>query len=260
VNTSDLTVLILTFNEAPNLRRTLARLAWAKEIVIVDSFSTDETLAIAREFPQVRVVQRSFDTHAQQWNFGLDHIHTPWALALDADYLLPANFATELTGLSQADEVSAYFASFRYCIFGRPLRGTLYPPRAVLFHRDRCRFVQDGHTQQLEVTGTTALLHSRIDHDDCKPLARWIWAQDRYSALEAVKLLKTPVAELSFQDRLRRKIILAPGLVFIYTLLGKGLIFDGWPGWFYVWQRTLAEIMLSLRLLEQKMTKKNAER
>jgi hypothetical protein len=55
------------------------------------------------------------------------------------------------------------------------------------------------------------------------------------------------------QDRIRRQIIFAPALIFFYTLFGKGLIFDGWPGWYYVFQRTLAEVLLSLRLIEQKL-------
>lgn len=249
---SEITPLLLTYNEAPNLRRTLARLAWAREILVVDSFSTDETLAILQSFPQVRVVQRKFDTHTQQWNFGLEHTNTPWVLALDADYVVPTDFAQELENWQPGETVSAAFARFRYCIFGRPLRGTLYPPRAVLFRKDRCRYVQDGHTQQLQINGATTFLNSVIDHDDRKPFSHWLWAQDRYATLEAAKLAGTPAAELSWPDKLRRKIILAPGLVFFYTLLGKGLILDGWPGWYYVFQRTLAEIILSLKLMERK--------
>jgi glycosyltransferase involved in cell wall biosynthesis len=250
---SEITPLILTFNEAPNLRRALERLVWAKEIVIVDSFSTDETLAIAREFPQVRVVQRKFDTHSQQWNFGVGQAGTQWVLALDADYIVPATFAGELEALQPGENLSAYFAKFRYCIWGCPLRGTLYPPRAVLFRKDRCQYVQDGHTQQLQITGQTASLDSVIDHDDRKPLSHWFWSQDRYATLEATKLTGTPDGELTWPDKLRRKIIVAPFLVFFYTLLVKGLILDGLPGWFYGFQRTVAELLLSLRLLEEKL-------
>ena len=54
---------------------------------------------------------------------------------------------------------------------------------------------------------------------------------------------------LSFQDRLRLKIIFAPPVMFFYLLFGRGLILDGWPGWFYVGQRTIAEVLLSAQLL-----------
>ena len=81
--------IILTYNEAPNIARALGGLSWAKEIVVVDSFSEDETVEIATSFPQVRVVQRAFDCHRNQWEFGLKEtgISTPWVLALDADYV-----------------------------------------------------------------------------------------------------------------------------------------------------------------------------
>src|SRR5436190_63 len=68
---NEITPLILTYNEAPNIARTLASVSWAKEIVVVDSFSSDNTLKIARSFPQVRTFQRAFDCHQNQWEFGL---------------------------------------------------------------------------------------------------------------------------------------------------------------------------------------------
>ena len=69
--------------------------------------------------------------------------------------------------------------------------------------------------------------------------------------------MKTPVAELNLAYRIRRRIVPAPVLVFFHTLFVKGLIFDGWPGWLYVTQRTLAEFLLSLRLLEAKVAGKS---
>ena len=65
-----ITPLILTYNEAPNIARALAGVSWAKDIVVVDSFSDDDTLQIAASFPQVRVIQRKFDSHRNQWEFG----------------------------------------------------------------------------------------------------------------------------------------------------------------------------------------------
>jgi hypothetical protein len=62
-------------------------------------------------------------------------------------------------------------------------------------------------------------------------------------------LLSQPLDELSAQDRLRRGIFFAPPIMFLYLLFVRGLILDGWPGWFYVCQRTIAEFLLSIRLL-----------
>ena len=247
---SSITPLLLTFNEAPNIGRALERLTWAQEILVVDSFSTDETLHIVKSFPQVRVLQRKFDDHTTQWNFGLEAVGSRWVLTLDADYVLPKEFLDELHRLPLNGEISAFFASFRYCIGGKPLRACLYPPRAVLFRKDKCHYSNDGHTQLLEIAGKCDWLRTSILHDDRKPLDRWLSEQNKYAVLEASHLLQTPREQLNFHDRLRRRIVLAPVLVFFYTLLGKGLILDGWPGWYYVFQRTLAETLLSLRLLE----------
>ena len=248
---SQITPLILTCNEAPNLERTLLRLTWAARIIVVDSFSTDVTADICKKFPQVEFLQRKFDDHTSQWNFALDKIKTEWVLTLDADYVLSEELVAELQRWQPTAD--AYAARFVYCVHGHRLRGSLYPPRIVLFRPKNCRYVQDGHTQKLKVDGVTRELTATIDHADRKPLSHWLWAQDRYAALEVQKLLAHRTEDLPMQDRLRRMIVPAPFVVFFYTLLVKGLILEGWPGWYYVLQRTLAEIILSLRLIEAKL-------
>src|SRR2546428_5645948 len=99
----EITVLILTYNEAPNIRRTLERLRWAHRIVVVDSYSTDETVEIAKGFPNVDLVQRRFDSFARQCNFGLEQIRSRWVLSLDADYVLSDELLKEI-GTLQLDE------------------------------------------------------------------------------------------------------------------------------------------------------------
>ena len=245
-----ITPLILTYNEAANIERALSKLEWAREVLVVDSLSTDDTVALAGKAGNARVLQRPFDDHTGQWNFGVAAAQTDWVLTMDADYLLSDELVRELEAWRPEAGTWAYFAEIRYCIAGHPLRGTLYPPRAVLFHRGHCRYVQDGHTQELSIEGKAGRLRGAIFHDDYKPLSSFIWAQDRYARLEVEKLLRTDRTDLSFQDKVRRKVLLAPVLVFFYTLFAKRLILDGWPGWYYALQRTLFEVVLSLYLLD----------
>ena len=249
----DLTALILTYNEAANIERTLRALSWLPQIVIIDSFSDDGTIELARKSrPDVLVVQRAFDTHAAQWNFGLDQVSTSWVLALDADYHVPSEFAGELSRLDPSPDVNGYEARFVYCICGRPLRATLYPPHVVLFRKDQGRYVDEGHTQVLRLAGNLRSMESRLLHDDRKPLSRWLAAQARYSILEARHLLAASPENLNGPDRLRKRIFFAPFAVFLYLLFGKGLLFDGWRGWYYVFQRVIAEMLLSLQLLSER--------
>jgi hypothetical protein len=165
----------------------------------------------------------------------------------------------EIVELKPSDEVSAYEARFQFRIFGRNLRASIYPPRPILFRTERCTYYDDGHTQKLAINGSTRELSGAVYHDDRKPVSSWLRAQDRYATIEARHLLATPFNQLNFQDRLRRRIFLAASLMFFYLLFARGLLLDGWPGWFYVCQRTIAELLLSVRLLieREKLESKN---
>ena len=245
-----ITPLVLTYNEAPNIGRTLRQLAWAKRIVVVDSGSTDETVEILASFPQVEIYHRPFDTFAAQCNYGLMQIKTEWVLSLDADYLLTDDLIAELEQLQPQSSIHAYWARFQYCIWGKPLRGALYPPRKVLYRRQHAVYENDGHAHQVRIEGQTAWLAAPILHDDRKPLSRWLRSQDQYMLLEVEKLAQTPRAQLGMSDLIRRTKIIAPFLVLFYCLFIQRGILDGWAGWYYALQRMLAETLLSIRLLE----------
>ena len=251
-----ITPLILTYNEAPNIGRTLEALRWARDIVVVDSFSDDATLEIAASFPQVRVVQRAFDCHRNQWEFGVREtgITTPWVLALDADYVTTSDLANELKKLNPNETTAGYRAKFVYCINGRKLNCGIYPPVTVLYRRDLAAYVQDGHTQRVVVDGPVEQLHAPVLHDDRKPLSRWLKSQTRYAELEAQKLLSANSKDLSATDRLRRLALILPAATLFYCLVLRGGIFDGWRGFYYALQRTFAELMLSLYLIESRCT------
>lgn len=247
-----ITPLILTYNESPNIGRALASLSWAKEIVVIDSFSDDDTIEIASSFPRVRVVQRAFDSHQKQWEFGLKEtgITTPWVLALDADYVVSDALVDELKNLQPRPETTGYRANFVYCINGKKLNSGIYPPVTVLYRREAASYVQDGHTQRVALEGSIEQLHSPMFHDDRKSLKRWFNSQTRYTELEAQKLRAADPAELGFADRLRRWRFLMPPAMLVYCLIVRGGIFDGWAGFYYAFQRSLAESMLSLHLIE----------
>ncbi len=248
-------VLILTYNEAPNIARTLDALVRFPEVVILDSGSTDETCTIAKRYPNVRIETRPFDQHAAQWTYGLTQcrINRPWVLALDADFVLSKQLVEEIASLPVETGAAGYRVRFRYCISGRPLSGTLYPPLAVLYRRDIAGYVQQGHTQRAVVDGPLLELSGLIDHDDRKPLSRWLASQQKYAKLEAEYLLAKPRKQLRRIERLRLMGWPVPPLVFFYTLIAKRCILNGWPGWLYVLQRTLAETMIALEVMDRRL-------
>ena len=246
------TPVVLTYDEAPNIGRTLDRLTWAGRIVVVDRGSTDGTLDILQSYPNVEIVHRPFDTHRDQWNAGLDQVRSEWALTLDADYVLSESLAAEIEALADDEGVSGYRARFVYCIGGRPLRGTLYPARTVLFRTSAGRYFQDGHTQALQLDGTVRDLTGAIFHDDRKPRDRWLKNQTAYARQEADKLLATPADRMGRIDRIRRAGF-APLLTPVYCLVAKRLLLDGKSGLLYTYERTYAEVILALQLLDLRL-------
>lgn len=251
---NNITGYVLTMNEAPNIERTLAKLTWLSEVVVLDSGSSDETVAIASRFPNVRVVTRAFTTHADQANYALEQtgITTEWVLALDADYVLTDEIVREIQALHPDPQTVGFQASFAYCIDGRPLRCGVYPPVTVLYRRGTGRYEQDGHAHRIRLAGQIQPLRSRIQHDDRKSIASWLASQARYMKLEMDKLVAAP-SPAGVADRIRRWIVVAPAAVFVYSYFVRGGILDGRAGLFYAFQRTIAESILSLYLLRRKL-------
>lgn len=248
-----ITPMVLTFNEVANIGRTLAKLRWAQRILVVDSGSTDGTLELLAADPRVQVVQRAFDSFADQCNFGLSQARTDWVLSLDADYELSDELVEEMGALKEADAVAGYYAPFVYRIYGRELRGTLYPPRIVLYRVRDAHYVNEGHGHRVRIAGAVRRLRGAIYHDDRKPLSRWFAAQQRYAELEADHLLNAHAGKLSAFDRVRKMGWPAPLIAFFYVLLVKGCLLDGWAGWYYALQRVLAESLIALELLDRRL-------
>jgi len=248
------TPLVITFNEAPNIARCLDRLIWAERIVVIDSGSTDGTLDIIARYPQAEVVYRAFDDFAGQCNFGLTQIFFAMGsvarrgLRVDAPSWLrksprsrrrPAWWRTKLR--SSTASTGARCAA----------RST--PPRRVLYRRDAGVYRNEGHGHRLSIEGAVGKLSARIRHDDRKPLSRWLTSQQGYARREADFLLASDTGSLRRTDRVRLMAWPAPILVFAYTLFIKGCLLDGWPGWLYVLQRTLAEIMIAIEIVDRRL-------
>jgi len=244
-----ITVLVLTYNEEPNIARTLDAVKWAKRILVIDSGSTDRTIDIVRQYAQAEIATRAFDSHQLQWNYGLSLCaDLEWVLALDADYCISAELSAEISALVPPSEVSGYCARFRYSVFGHTLRASAYPDQIVLFRPARAHYIQEGHTQRLIIDGPVHRLRGCVNHDDRKSLSRWLTSQMRYAQLEANYLLTKPPKAHRRIDRLRLMRWPMPLLVLPYILVMKGGVLDGWPGWYYAMQRMLAELLIALEL------------
>jgi glycosyltransferase involved in cell wall biosynthesis len=247
-----ITPIILTWNEAPNIGRTLDQVRWAGDIVIVDSFSDDDTLKIVSNFPQARVFQRKFDSHDRQWNFGLNEtgITSQWVMALDADFIVSDELITEINRLQPTEETKGYRAPVVFRVRGRELRSGICPPVTFLFRREGAEYFQDGHSQKVKLGGSCESLPGPLFHDDRKSLQRWFHSQKRYARLEAQKLLTSRSRALDLPDRIRKLRVISPVAACLYCLIVKRGILDGPAGLLYALQRLTAEALLSYYLLE----------
>ena len=255
-----ITPIIATYNEAANIERTLSALSWAKEILVIDSYSDDQTLAICAEFSNVRIIQNRYEGPTEQSNFALaQEIKTDWVLSMDADYVVTPALTKELAALTPNNDVKGFEIGFEYLINGQPLRGSLYPPRTSLYRHESAHYQRDGHTQRVAIDGLVLKLQQRMQHDDRKPYSRWLASQRKYAAQEAKKLTASAWQNLSWPDRLRY-LGLAPLAVIPYTLIVKGLALSGAAGFQYTWQRVIAEVYLQLARMRLKFSKTHTKR
>lgn len=250
-----ITPVLLTYNEELNIERTLSRLTWAKDIVLVDSGSTDRTVELARALPQVRIFERPFDTHGNQWRYAVEEtgIQTEWLLRLDADYQVTEELVEEMSKLALGAPADAYRVRFDYAIFGKLLISSLYPSNIVLLRVGRAAVFDRGHTEKWTVSGPVIELKEKIIHDDWKSTDAWIGSQIKYMKKE---MQFTAYDKTKMTDWLRRHPPLMPILIFFYCLFGRGLILNGRAGLYYTLQRTIAETVLSLLILEKHLRAK----
>jgi glycosyltransferase involved in cell wall biosynthesis len=239
--------LIFTLNEQVNLPHCLASLRWCNDVVVVDSFSADDTATLARS-AGARFVQHPFTGFGDQRNWALEQVPLlhPWALILDADERVPGELAAELRdrlGTVPAD-VAAFRLRRRFYLWGKWLRfSSLYPTWVVRLVRvGRVRYLNRGHAETQEVAGRIdSLRHDLIDENH-KGLDHWWGRQARYAEKEALYELaepRIPLRRLFSTDPLRRRealkalarnLPLRPLWFFLYSYLLRGGFLDGRAG------------------------------
>lgn len=193
----DITVIILTYNEEIHIRRCLENVKdIAKGIYIIDSYSTDMTLKIAREYSNVHILQNKWENnHAKQFNWGLANadIHTKWVLRLDADeYLLP-ELVVELENKlpSMNEDVSGIIFNRRHIFMGKWMRRGIYPVKLLrVFRYGKGQCEQRLMDEHIMITEGRAV---EFSHDFCdhnlNNLSWFCHKHVNYAIREAVDLL-----------------------------------------------------------------------
>lgn len=249
-----ITPLILTYNEAPNIALTLDSLRWASRVVVLDSGSTDETESIARSFANVDWHTRPFDSFKGQTDYGLDEtgITTEYILTLDADMRLSEVLVSEIQQSFYAGSFDGGMFEFRYCIAGYPLIGSLYPAQVRLFRRKAIEVLQVGHGHKFELTGSLYHFKTPLFHDDRKPLEQWLSSQLKYSVHEFNRIASGH--RLKWRDCLRRWGVM-PLVIGPYAYLKAGGPLAGAAAARYAYERLIFECLLAHRHLTARLIK-----
>jgi glycosyltransferase involved in cell wall biosynthesis len=273
----NVSVLLLTFNEASNLPRCLDALAWCDDIAIVDCGSSDGTLDIAQA-RNVRVLHRSFDDFASQRNFGLVQagFTHDWVLHLDADEVVTPAFVARLFALEPEDGIDAYHIPSKLIIFNQWLRHAgMFPVYQVRLGRvERLIFRQVGHGQQEDLPPDRIGLLDEpyLHYAFSNGLKRWLERHVDYAAAEAKELIRMRQVgqfrpdNLLSRDRVTRRraakalvswtpLFLRPLFRFVYIYVIRCGFLDGRVGFLYAFMLSTYEAMTAILAYEKNKEK-----
>ena len=185
-------VIILAFNSVDTLGATLAQaLEISDDIYVVDSFSTDETVALSREHG-AQVVQHAFENYGAQRNWAIDHVVSryPWQLHLDADEWLTPELIASIRALPENSPHSGFFIARLVQFLGRQLRhGGMSPTWHLrLFRYGAGRCEERKYDQHFYLsTGSTGQLQGYMIDDIRMPLSEWTARHNRWSDAEVLE-------------------------------------------------------------------------
>ena len=267
-----ISVVILTMNEADNLPRCLASVDWCDDVLVVDSGSTDATIAIA-ESSGARVMHRTFDTFAGQRNHAMEQgaLRHDWVLHLDADEVVTPALRKELSALaaSQAARYPVYRVPSKLLLLGRWLRYSgMYPAYQVRFgKRDLLRFVDHGHGQRESIApDQVGTVTAPLDHYNfSKGSNDWFERHLRYARGEAAQALLErgqplrlerlfaydPTERRRALKRLANRMPFRPTLRFLYVYVARLGFLDGSAGFRYARMLATYQYFIDLNVLEQ---------
>jgi glycosyltransferase involved in cell wall biosynthesis len=179
------TAIVITFNEAANIGAALASLSFADEIIVVDSHSTDDTVAIARTFTD-KVIVRPWPGYAAQKNFAAAQASHDWILSLDADERISDPLADEIRALAEGSAAGYRVPRVTFHL-GRWLRSTDWYPdfQLRLYDRRQARWSGRLVHESVSADGPVVDLHGEILHYAYRDLSHHLQTMDRYTTLAA---------------------------------------------------------------------------
>ena len=270
-------VLILTLNEEANLPNCLSSIDWCDDIVIIDSFSSDNTAQIAKKFG-TRFIQHDFTGYADQRNFGLKEIDYkyPWILMIDADELVTTDLIKEIQSeiKNKKSNYSLYRLRIKYFFEGKWIRfSSGYPTWFGRLIRKGRVSVQGSVNEHCMTKGKIGYLKNHLLHYPFnKGYYSWFEKHNRYSSLEAKNIFESDFYRADFKEIfhsdpfIRRRAIksflirlpMRPIIIFLSMFIFRLGFLDGKKGFDYCLLRMFYEFMINYKIRELKIRKQGS--
>ncbi len=223
-----LSVVIITYNEENNIRRALGSVDFADEIVIVDSYSTDRTVEICKEFTK-KIHLKEFLGHVAQKNYALSLAQNEWVLSIDADEEVSGGLKDEILKVMSGDDnisMNGYKMPRRAFYLGRWIRHSgWYPDQKVrLVKKSEALWEGIDPSDKLVVTGSVGAFRSDLLHYPYKDFSHNLQTIDKYTTITAKRLFESG-RRAGFTD-----IFIRPLFTLLKKLVIKAAFLDGLSG------------------------------
>jgi glycosyltransferase involved in cell wall biosynthesis len=222
-----LSVYVIAYNDEPNMRACLESVAWADELIVVDSYSTDATEKISREFTD-KVFQHEFHGFGRLRNEAVAHASHDWVFSLDTDERATPALRDELyRAINSSDAADAYFVPRKNYFLGRWIRHCGWYPdyrQPQLFRKQRMRYRDELVHESFDVDGSIGYLKAPALQYPFRDVDHYLAKMDRYSDLMARRMVEQGKRFHSHQ------LVTHPVFTFVKMYLVRAGFRDGMPG------------------------------
>jgi glycosyltransferase involved in cell wall biosynthesis len=241
-----ISVVIITKNEEDNLQLSLPALSWCKDIVVVDDYSSDQTVQVAKSFG-ANVIQRKFDGFGTQKRFAVEQATNDWILNIDADEVLSSGLIEELKTLD-LNKAEAFEIPIRHVFLGRIFKKgkESYYHHLRLFNRNSGNFNEAEVHEKVLIKGPVNRLKEVILHYSYKDLQHYFVKFNAYTEAGAKKLY------LKGKSRSLLLILLLSPVYFFKHYIIYGNILNGKEGFIWSYLNAWYHTVKYLKLIELK--------
>jgi len=223
---TDITAIIPTLNEERNINEAIDSVSFADEIIIIDSFSTDQTVEIARS-KKIRLFQRKFDDFSSQKNYAIQQANNNWIYVLDADERINSELQKEI--LEAVKDPKNYVGFYVYRTFyfiGKKLNYSGWQRDKVirLFRKDKCKYDGKLVHETIKAEGKVGYFKNKLEHYSYQNFDHYIQKLNQYAFLKATTLFKKGKNVTLFH------ILIKPPYRFISHYIIRLGFLDGFPG------------------------------